>query len=74
METVHTIITTMIQKVACIIQVNVFNVFLHTEVDVNVYIHHPSGFPGPPGTVCKIKKDLYSMCQACLFFGKKRCT
>ena len=57
METVHTIITAMVQKAACIVQVNVFNAFLHAKVDVDVYMHHPPGFPGPPGTVCKIKKS-----------------
>ena len=60
-ETVCTIITAMVQKAACIVQANVFNMFLYAEVDVDVYIHHSPGFPEPPGTVCKIKKDLYGM-------------
>ena len=48
----------MVQKVACIVQADVFNVFLHAEVDVDVYMHHSPGFPGPPGTICKIKKGF----------------
>ena len=51
----------MVQKTACIVQANVFNVFLHAEVDVGVYMHHPPGFPGTPNTVYKIKKGLYGM-------------
>ena len=66
METVCTIITAMVQKVAHIVQADVFNIFLHAEVDVNVYMCHLPGFPRFPGTVCKIKKGLYSMCQASL--------
>ena len=71
METVCTIITAMVQKAARIVQADVFNVFLHAKVDVDVYMHHPSGFPGPPGTVCKIKKGLYGMRQASLLWQEK---
>ena len=31
----------------------------------------PPGFPEPPGTVCKIKKGLYGMCQASLLWQEK---
>ena len=71
MKTVYITITAMVQKAVCIVQVNVFNVFLHAEVDVDVYMHHPPGFPGPPGTVCKIKKGLYGMHQASLLWQEK---
>ena len=71
METVHTIITAMVQKAAHIVQANVFNMFLHAKVDVDVYMCHPSGFPGPPDTVCKIKKGLYGMCQVSLLWQEK---
>ena len=44
METVHTIITAMVQKVAYIVQADVFNMFLHAKVDVDVYMRHPPWF------------------------------
>ena len=65
MVTVHCILTIAIFKGWSLHQMDVHNVFLHEDLDEDIYIKPPPGFDPPsPHLVCKLKKSLYSLRQA----------
>ena len=47
-------------------QLDVKIVFLFSDFEEDIYMHHPQGyvFPGKEEMVCKLKKSLYSLKQA----------
>ena len=51
-----------------ITQIDIKNAFLHGELKDTVYMQHPDGYPGTPGTVLKLKKALYGLVQSSRVF------
>ena len=49
-------------------KLDVSNAFLESEIDRDVYIYPPEGFP--PGTIFKLKKALYGLKQSPRLFAK----
>jgi hypothetical protein len=45
-------------------QIDIGNAFLHGDLKEEVYMHHPVSFPGTPGTVLRLRKSLYGLCQS----------
>ena len=44
------------------------NAFLNSAVDTDIYMEHPEGFKGTPGTVCKLLRGLYGLKQAAMLW------
>ena len=54
-------------------QLNIKNVFLHDDLQEDVYMEQPLGFvaQGEIGKVCRLRKSLYGSKQShCAWFGK----
>jgi transposase InsO family protein len=47
-----------------ITQLDISNAFLNAELDRPVFMAHPDGYPGTPGTVLKLKRPLYGLKNA----------
>jgi hypothetical protein len=45
-------------------QLDIGNAFLNGNLDKPVYMKHPDGFPGTPGTVLRLKKSIYGLKNA----------
>jgi hypothetical protein len=45
-------------------QVDFKNAFLNGEIDEDIYMHYPPGYPGQPGTVLKLRRALYGLKQS----------
>jgi hypothetical protein len=45
-------------------QIDIKTAFLYGDLEETVYLQHPPGCPGPPGTACKLKHALYGLKQA----------
>ena len=45
-------------------QVDISNAFLNGNLEKPVYMAHPEGFPGTPGTVLRLKKSIYGLKNA----------
>jgi hypothetical protein len=50
--------------------VDISNAFLNAPLEETIYMHHPEGYPGTPGTVLLLKKALYGVKQAPRMWGK----
>jgi Reverse transcriptase (RNA-dependent DNA polymerase) len=45
-------------------QIDIKTAFLYGDLEETVYLQHPPGCPGPPGTACRLKHALYGLKQA----------
>jgi hypothetical protein len=45
-------------------QIDIKTAFLYGDLDEVIYMQHPPGFPGPPGTACLLHKSIYGLKQA----------
>ena len=45
-------------------QVDIKTAFLYGDLDETVYMQHLPGYPGPPGTACRLHHSLYGLKQA----------
>jgi hypothetical protein len=45
-------------------QLDFTQAFVSADIDRDVYMEHPEGFPGSPGTVLKLVKSLYGLAQS----------
>ena len=52
-------------------QVDIKCAFLHGDLKETVYMKHPDGYPGTPGTVLKLVKALYGLKQSGRVFSEK---
>lgn len=52
-------------------QIDISNALLHGKLEEEIYMHHPPGYPGPPGTCLRLKKGLYGLKQASRIYNEK---
>ena len=71
LESVQVVITAMIQHASHVIQFDVLNAFLHSTVDVDIYMRQPAGFCTNPNLVCKLNKALYGLVQSPLLWQQE---
>ena len=45
-------------------QIDIKTAFLYGDLEETVYMQHPPGCPGPPGTACRLNHSLYGLKQA----------
>ena len=45
-------------------QYDISNAYLYSSLEEEVYVPHPPGFPGPPGTCLRLRKGLYGLKQS----------
>ena len=51
-------------------QYDISNAFLNGELEEEIYMEYPPGYPGEPGTCLKLKKGLYGLKQAARIWNK----
>ena len=54
-----------------VIQLDVLNAFLHSTVDVDIYMRQPAGFCTNSNLVCKLNKALYGLVQSPLLWQQE---
>jgi len=64
MVTVRTIVSLVTSRHWHIHQMDVFNAFLHSELDDEIYMQLPQGFVSEGEKVCRLTKSLYGLKQA----------
>lgn len=52
-------------------QIDISNAFLHGKLEEEIYMQHPPGYSGPPGTCLRLKKGLYGLKQASRIYNEK---
>ena len=62
--TVKTLLTVVVTLNWHLVQLNVNNTFLHSDLDEEVYMLPPLGFGSKREKVCKFTKSLYELKQA----------
>lgn len=65
MATIGSVIALAASKNWVLSQLDANNAFLHGDLDEEVYMEAPKGIPSPANKVCRIKKSLYGLKQAC---------
>ena len=53
-----------------LLQYDISNAFLNGELEDEIYIEYPPGYPGEPGTCLKLLKGLYGLKQAARIWNK----
>lgn len=51
--------------------VDISNAFLNGELKEVIYMEHPEGYPGTPGTLLRLRKALYGLKQSPRVFGER---
>ena len=62
--TLRTFLATAAEQDLEVRQVDIKTAFLYGDLEEEVFMKHPPGYPGPPGMVCRLTHSLYGLKQA----------